>query len=139
MYSPYSKRQVVPWKSFVSSLGHSFGCIELDAFRLDTVRQKHAYDIVKSLALQYDAIVTVSGDGLVHEVLNGFANHSDPKRAFAVPVAPIPTGSGNSLSLNLLGLEVHCHSSMIHSKHSHEFRRVSMSAPLHSMLSRAGL
>jgi hypothetical protein len=38
--------------------------------------------------------------------MNGFANHKDARRAFAIPVAPIPTGSGNALSLNLLGFEV---------------------------------
>jgi len=70
------------------------------------MRQKHAYEIVKSISLIYDAIITVSGDGLIHEVLNGFAHHSDPARAFATPVAPIPTGTGNGLSLNLLGIEV---------------------------------
>lgn len=48
----------------------------------------------------------MSGDGLIHEVLNGFAHHADPARAFATPVAPIPTGTGNGLSLNLLGIEV---------------------------------
>lgn len=38
-------------------------------------------------------------------VLNGFAHHEHPVRALAIPIAPIPTGSGNGLSLNLLGLE----------------------------------
>ncbi|KAG6907358.1 hypothetical protein DXG01_009242 [Tephrocybe rancida] len=37
--------------------------------------------------------------------MNGFAHHEDPKKAFSIPIAPIPTGSGNGLSLNLLGLE----------------------------------
>lgn len=73
---------------------------------LDTTHRKHAYEVVKSIPLTYDAIITVSGDGLIHEVLNGFAHHADPTRAFATPVAPIPTGSGNGLSLNLLGIEV---------------------------------
>ncbi|KAF9013858.1 ATP-NAD kinase-like domain-containing protein [Cyathus striatus] len=68
-----------------------------------TTHRGHTQDITKVLPLDYDAVITVSGDGLVHEVFNGFANHSDPARAFAIPVAPIPTGSGNGLSLNLLG------------------------------------
>lgn len=54
----------------------------------------------------YDAVVSVSGDGVVHEILNGFANHDSAVQALAIPIAPIPTGSGNGLSLNLLGLEV---------------------------------
>ncbi|KAG6866957.1 hypothetical protein C0991_003873 [Blastosporella zonata] len=72
---------------------------------IQTTHQGHAFDIAKDLALDYDAIITVSGDGLVHEVMNGFAHHKDPKKAFSIPIAPIPTGSGNGLSLNLLGLE----------------------------------
>ena len=59
------------------------------------------------MAPDFDAIITVSGDGLVHEVLNGFAQHAESTKAFAIPLAPIPTGSGNALSLNLLGIEVH--------------------------------
>jgi sphingosine kinase len=58
------------------------------------------------MALDYDAVVTLSGDGLIHEVLNGFAHHRQPTKAFAVPVVPCPCGSGNALSLNLLGIKV---------------------------------
>ncbi|KAF9075253.1 ATP-NAD kinase-like domain-containing protein [Rhodocollybia butyracea] len=76
---------------------------------LDIVQTKKAgdaYDIAKSFPLdEFDAILTVSGDGLIHEVLNGFANHAHPRKAFRIPVSPIPTGSGNGLSLNLLGIE----------------------------------
>ncbi|KAJ3568590.1 hypothetical protein NP233_g5609 [Leucocoprinus birnbaumii] len=71
-----------------------------------TTHNGHAHDIAKDLATNYDAVVTVSGDGLIHEVLNGFAEHADPLKAFSIPVAPIPTGSGNGLSLNLLGAQV---------------------------------
>ncbi|CAA7271670.1 unnamed protein product [Cyclocybe aegerita] len=72
---------------------------------IHTTHQGHALEVVKSLTAEYDAIITVSGDGLVHEVLNGLAQHADPLKALATPVAPIPTGSGNGTSLNLLGME----------------------------------
>ncbi|TFK42544.1 ATP-NAD kinase-like domain-containing protein [Crucibulum laeve] len=71
---------------------------------IHTTHQGHAYEIAKDLTLDYDAIITVSGDGLIHEVMNGIAQHADPIRAFSIPIAPIPTGSGNGLSLNLLGI-----------------------------------
>lgn len=58
------------------------------------------------MALEYDALVSVSGDGLIHEVMNGFAQHPQSAEAFRIPIAPIPTGSGNGTSLNLLGIEV---------------------------------
>jgi diacylglycerol kinase family enzyme len=73
----------------------------------DTTHNGHAYDIAKNLPLDYDGVVTVSGDGLIHEVMNGFSHHDEPRKAFAIPIAPIPTGSGNGLSLNLLGIEVY--------------------------------
>ena len=73
---------------------------------IDTTRAGHAQEIAKGLTLDFDAVITVSGDGLVHEVLNGFAQHAESTKAFAIPVAPIPAGSGNALSLNLLGIEV---------------------------------
>jgi sphingosine kinase len=78
-------------------------------YRPDTTHRKHAYEIAKDLSLEYDAVVVLSGDGLIHEVINGLADHERPTDALAIPIAPIPTGSGNALSLNLLGKEVYCH------------------------------
>ena len=73
---------------------------------LVTERSKHATDIARSLPLDFDAIVICSGDGILHEIYNGFAEHDDPMRAFSIPIAPVPTGSANGTCLNLLGLEV---------------------------------
>lgn len=71
-----------------------------------TTHQGQAQTMCQTLSLDFDAVITVSGDGVVHEILNGFAQHEDPISAFSIPVAPIPTGSGNGLCLNLLGREV---------------------------------
>jgi sphingosine kinase len=92
----------------IRKIKHLFGRYRHSSLTMvkDTTHQGHAFDVAKALNFNYDAIVTVSGDGLIHEVINGFANHKDPARAFAIPIAPIPTGSGNAMSLNLLGLEV---------------------------------
>ena len=92
-------------------------CIRRDVFGLctpkltvhssDTTHSQHALEIARELPLgKYDAVVAMSGDGLIHEVLNGFAQHRDPIRALRTPIAPIPVGSANGLSLNILGLEV---------------------------------
>ena len=54
----------------------------------------------------YDAIITVSGDGILHELVNGLAQHKEPMRALRMPIATIPAGSGNSMSLNILGVKV---------------------------------
>lgn len=61
---------------------------------------------MKESPLEYAAIITVSGDGLIHEVINGLSHHGNPIKALSTPVAPIPAGSGNGLSLNLLGIKV---------------------------------
>lgn len=82
------------------------GCIEANPYPAVTTHGKHAQEIIEKLPLDdFDAVVVMSGDGLVHEVFNGYAKHAEPRRAFRTPVTPIPTGSGNGLSLNLLGLE----------------------------------
>lgn len=70
-----------------------------------TTRPHHATEIARELSLDYDALVIVSGDGLIHEVFNGFHQHPQSDKAFAIPIAPIPAGSGNGLSLNLLGIQ----------------------------------
>ncbi|KAI0374974.1 hypothetical protein BV20DRAFT_405217 [Pilatotrama ljubarskyi] len=71
-----------------------------------TSRGKQAQEIVQDLPLdKYDAVVIMSGDGLIHEVFNGFAAHAQPSKAFRVPVTPIPSGSGNALAINLMGLD----------------------------------
>ncbi|CAL1704519.1 unnamed protein product [Somion occarium] len=70
-----------------------------------TTHSKHATELARSLAVgHYDAIVTMSGDGLIYEVLNGLAEHASPIQALQTPITPIPTGSGNGLAYNLLGL-----------------------------------
>ncbi|PPQ83353.1 hypothetical protein CVT25_003992 [Psilocybe cyanescens] len=72
---------------------------------LYTTHRGQARDVARKLSLEFDAVITVSGDGLIHEILNGFSEHANPRGAFTIPVAPIPTGSGNGLSLNLLGFD----------------------------------
>ncbi|KAL1733181.1 ATP-NAD kinase-like domain-containing protein [Schizophyllum commune] len=92
---------LVVWRKRIEPIFKAAGCqIDLTI----TTHNGHAYDLAKTLALDYDAVVTVSGDGLIHEVLNGFAAHEQPTKALSIPIAPIPTGSGNGTALNLLGL-----------------------------------
>jgi sphingosine kinase len=66
----------------------------------------HAQRVASEILLdEYDAIVPVSGDGTLHELINGLGQHKEPIRALRIPIAPIPAGSGNGTALNLLGLE----------------------------------
>ncbi|KAJ1310405.1 hypothetical protein OPQ81_007143 [Rhizoctonia solani] len=74
---------------------------EVDA--IVTKRAQHAAELAQECDLDFDALLTVSGDGLVFEVLNGFRKRPDAAKAFSLPVCPIPAGSGNALSISLLG------------------------------------
>lgn len=74
---------------------------------VDTEYVGHASKVASEISLDdYDAVLSVSGDGTLHELINGFAQHKEPMRAFRMPIAPIPAGSGNAQSLNLLGVKV---------------------------------
>ena len=63
-----------------------------------------AKDIAKNLDPQkYDVIVCIGGDGIVHEVINGFANRPDSRTVLAnVPIAVIPAGILPPLSAIML-------------------------------------
>lgn len=56
---------------------------------------------------EYDGVCTVSGDGLIAEVLNGLATHADWHRAMRMPLAAIPAGSGNGLARTLEAYTLH--------------------------------
>ncbi|KAL7314856.1 sphinganine kinase lcb4 [Mucor circinelloides] len=70
-----------------------------------TEHQGHALQIAQDLDIHaYDAIVTVSGDGVIHEVINGFLKRPDAREAMKqVSLGIIPGGTGNSLIISLLG------------------------------------
>ncbi|CDU24272.1 related to LCB5-sphingolipid long chain base kinase [Sporisorium scitamineum] len=71
-----------------------------------TTHRMHGLEIARDLKVQdYDAVGIVSGDGLLHEMLNGFATRPDASQALTLPLAPIPAGSGNAMSINLLGAQ----------------------------------
>ncbi|KAG0362206.1 sphinganine kinase lcb4 [Gamsiella multidivaricata] len=69
-----------------------------------TTHRYHAKEIAKDLDIKaYDAIVSVSGDGVLHEVINGLMERPDAIVAHKLPLGAIPGGSGNALSFSLLG------------------------------------
>lgn len=67
---------------------------------IETQRANHAYEIVHNDIKQgdYDGIVTVSGDGLIHEVVNGLFRRSDWLQLMSsLNLGFIPGGSANGL------------------------------------------
>ncbi|KAJ1954681.1 Sphingosine kinase 1, partial [Dipsacomyces acuminosporus] len=62
----------------------------------------HTSEIVLSADLsQYTSIVTVSGDGLLHDALNGLVSRKDWPKYRDMPLGVIPAGSGNGLAKSL--------------------------------------
>jgi sphingosine kinase len=72
-----------------------------------TRRAFHGTEIARAVDIDaFDGIVCVSGDGMLHEVLNGLASRADARAALRkLFVAPIPTGSGNGVAVNILGAQ----------------------------------
>uniref|UniRef100_A0A4W5P2W6 sphingosine kinase n=1 Tax=Hucho hucho TaxID=62062 RepID=A0A4W5P2W6_9TELE len=64
-----------------------------------TEHQNHARDLVRETDLsQWDALVILSGDGLLFEVLNGLLEREDWEEAIQTPLGILPGGSGNALA-----------------------------------------
>jgi len=62
--------------------------------------QQRAFDVDLTST---DAIICVSGDGLIHEVVNGLMTRPDAGAAMAsLSLGVIPAGTGNSLSCSIL-------------------------------------
>lgn len=65
-----------------------------------TERAMHAYHILKTELQvgQYDGVITVSGDGLIHESVNGAMSRDDKERFLEnFSFGFIPAGTGNGL------------------------------------------
>lgn len=83
-----------------------FNVISLTPSSTVTTHRFHAEEIAASMPIDVDAIAALSGDGLLHEILNGLAKRKDAIAALRVPVVPVPTGSANGFNINLQGAKV---------------------------------
>ncbi|KAJ6653350.1 hypothetical protein lerEdw1_009250 [Lerista edwardsae] len=69
---------------------------------IQTERQNHARELVQSISLaEWDGIVAISGDGLLHEVINGLMERLDWEEAIKMPLGILPCGSGNALAASV--------------------------------------
>nr|XP_040042393.1 sphingosine kinase 1-like [Gasterosteus aculeatus aculeatus] len=67
-----------------------------------TERQNHARELVKEADMsQWDALVIMSGDGLLFEVINGLLERADWEEAIRTPMGILPGGSGNGLAASV--------------------------------------
>lgn len=67
-----------------------------------TEHQNHARELVRKADLsQWDALVIMSGDGLLFEVINGLMEREDWQQAIQTPLGILPGGSGNALAASV--------------------------------------
>ncbi|NWQ84460.1 SPHK1 kinase, partial [Columbina picui] len=67
-----------------------------------TERAHHAQEKVRDEDLsQWDTLVIMSGDGLLHEVVNGLMERPDWADAMKKPLCILPGGSGNALAASI--------------------------------------
>ncbi|RKP13977.1 ATP-NAD kinase-like domain-containing protein [Piptocephalis cylindrospora] len=68
-----------------------------------TERSGHARELTRDMDVDaYDAVVTISGDGLIHEVMNGLCSRPDWESAVKkLTVGAIAGGTVNALPMNL--------------------------------------
>ncbi|XP_023324996.1 sphingosine kinase 2 isoform X2 [Eurytemora carolleeae] len=67
-----------------------------------TTKPNHAREVIAHQDLsEWGAIVAVSGDGLIHEMINGLFERKDWSSSFKTPFGVIPGGSGNGLARSL--------------------------------------
>ncbi|TPX61058.1 hypothetical protein PhCBS80983_g01406 [Powellomyces hirtus] len=72
----------------------------------ETTHIGHATEIAHALRLDlYSAIVTVSGDGVFHEVVNGLLKRPDWEQARKMPIGVVAGGSANAMNKNLMTLQ----------------------------------
>ncbi|KAJ1976310.1 Sphingosine kinase 1 [Dimargaris verticillata] len=75
---------------------------KVDVELRSTQHSDYAYEFGQSVDPQaYSAIVTLSGDGLLHQIVNGIMSRMDWQQAIKIPLGIIPGGTSNGLAKSL--------------------------------------
>lgn len=76
--------------------------VELDV--IETEAAGHGTLIAREINLkEYRALITVSGDGLIHEVVNGFMTREDDEyKRTPLPIGVLPGGTSDGLGKTVL-------------------------------------
>lgn len=99
--NPYSgtKKSLKTWLQFADWLDVA-GVV---ATVTQTEYAGHCQDAVRELDISaVDLIISVSGDGMLHELINGIMKRDDWHKATKVPIGVIPCGTGNALASSLM-------------------------------------
>ncbi|PVU92053.1 hypothetical protein BB561_004058 [Smittium simulii] len=98
MINPFSgrKKSIKIFKNFVEPV---FKLSNVSYKIFETKHSMHAFEFMQKEDLStFTAFCSVSGDGLLHEMANGFLSRPDWKRYKNIPFGIIPAGSGNGLA-----------------------------------------
>lgn len=108
--NPHVKRKMIVFVNPISGTGNSarvweqvkeiFVLANIDIELILTQHRNHAYEIVYGLdKTKYNGVVTCSGDGIMHEIINAIMNRQDKDDFLQkVPVGCLPGGTSNALS-----------------------------------------
>jgi hypothetical protein len=92
---------------FYEEYKRHFEGLDIHCTKIVTERRNHAHDVIlnmnKEELSKIDAVVTVSGDGIPHEVINGFLRRPDHTE-LNLNLGLLPGGSGCALLYNCLQL-----------------------------------
>lgn len=98
LLNPFGGRGLAPRKYEVAMELLNLCHIEVELKH--TERRNHAFEIARDEIQvgQYDGIMTVSGDGLIHETINGFMSRPDRDECLNnINMGFIPAGTANGL------------------------------------------
>lgn len=102
LVNPFGGKKKAP--AILERVRPIFDRAELPYHVIETERAGHALDFARMepLISSWSSIVTISGDGLFYEVLNGIMQRSDWRQVLdQVSLGMIPGGSGNGLAASL--------------------------------------
>ncbi|BGP08134.1 sphinganine kinase lcb4 [Rhodotorula toruloides] len=97
------------WEEAVKPMLDAAGCAYDIAYTGPPGSPTHAVALARSLPLSTcSTLLSLSGDGIIHELLNGLATHSSghgKKALRETTLCHVPCGSGNALASSLVGSE----------------------------------
>ncbi|KAJ3310757.1 hypothetical protein HDU76_003303 [Blyttiomyces sp. JEL0837] len=89
-------------KIFQTIVQPTFALAAIDFEKIDTTHKHHAEEIARSVNVNdYSSVVSVSGDGVFHEIVNGLLTRKDWREVSHIPVGTIGAGSSNAMNRNL--------------------------------------
>eukprot|EP01147_Barroeca_monosierra_P011138 gene11138-3198_t len=95
--NPFGGRRKAP-KIFESTIKRMLDRANISYDVIRTTHKAHATEIGKTLNVAlYTEVLTVSGDGLFNELINGLVTNPNQDAVARLPIGLIPAGSGNGL------------------------------------------